>query len=74
MKKLRNESVNQRISSLLIRGNDEQGFERVLNSVEFIKKIKLRDVNKENTDKFSFNCVLNHLISEIERLSDDLAK
>lgn len=74
MEKLRNESVNQRISSLLIRGDDEQGFERVLNSDEFIKKIKLRDVNKENTDKFSFNCVLNHLISEIERLSDDLAK
>ncbi len=74
IKKLRDESANKRINSLLIRGNDEKGFERVFNSDEFIKKIKLRDVDKEDTDKFSFNCVLSHLISEIERLSDELVK
>lgn len=52
----------------------DTGFERLLNQDEFIKKIKLKDIDKEENGKFSFEYILKKILSEIERLSDDLVK
>lgn len=74
LKKLRKERENFQIKGLLIRGTDSTGFERLLNQDEFIKKIKLKDIDKEENGKFSFEYILKKILSEIERLSDDLVK
>lgn len=74
LKKLRKERENFQIKGLLIRGTDSAGFERVLNQDEFIKKIKLKDIDKEENGKFSLEYILKKILSEIERLSDDLVK
>ncbi|MGT2771872.1 hypothetical protein [Streptococcus marimammalium] len=74
VKNLINEKNAFQIKGLLIRGNDSQGFERLLNQDEFIKKIKLTDIKKENNGKFAFNNILESIRSEIERLSDELVK
>lgn len=74
LKKLRKERENFQIKGLLIRGTDSAGFERVLNQDEFIKKIKLKNIDKEENGKFSLEYILKKILSEIERLSDDLVK
>lgn len=74
LKKLRKERESFQIKGLLIRGTDSTGFERLLNQDEFIKKIKLKDIDKEENGKFSFEYILKKILSEIERLSDDLVK
>ena len=72
--RLINEQDNCEISGLLIRGDDESGFERVINNNEFIKKVKINDILKETTGKFDFHLILNNLTSKIEEVSNDLAK
>jgi hypothetical protein len=68
------EEDNCEISGLLIRGDDESGFERVINNNEFIKKIKLNNLIKETNGKFDFNLILNNLTSKIGEVSNDLVK
>ena len=68
------EQDNCEISGLLIRGDDESGFERVINNNEFIKKVKINNILKETTGKFDFHLILNNLTSKIEEVSNDLAK
>lgn len=72
--RLINEQDNCEISGLLIRGDDESGFERVINNNEFIKKVKINNILKETTGKFDFHLILNNLTSKIEEVSNDLAK
>lgn len=68
------EQDNCEISGLLIRGDDESGFERVINNNEFIKKVKINNILKETTGKFDFHLILNNLTSKIEEVSNDLVK
>jgi hypothetical protein len=68
------EQDNCEISGLLIRGDDESGFERVINNNEFIKKVKINNILKETTGKFDFHLILNNLTSKIEEVSNDQAK
>lgn len=68
------EQDNCEISGLLIRGDDESGFERVINNNEFIKKVKINNILKEETGKFDFYLILNSLKIKIEEVSNDLAK
>mgnify|MGYP000878297923 CR=1 FL=1 len=74
IERLVKEEDNCEISGLLIRGDDESGFERVINNNEFIKKIKLNNLIKETNGKFDFNLILNNLTSKIGEVSNDLVK
>ena len=62
------EEKDYAISGLLIRGNDESGFEHVYNQQTFIKKITV-DAEK-NSGKFDVEDVRINLQRKIKELTD----
>ena len=71
IKKIVKESENHQLSGILIRGNDEAGFEHVFNRGTFIKKITINVEKQQATGKFLGAEVKDILLKEIESLSNE---
>ena len=71
LRKIVKESENHQLSGILIRGNDDAGFEHVFNRGTFIKKISI-DVDKQQaTGKYLGSEVKDILLKEIESLANE---
>lgn len=71
LRKIVKESENQQLSGILIRGNDDAGFEHVFNRGTFIKKISINVEKQQATGKFLGSEVKDILLKEIESLSNE---
>ena len=64
-------SEDHQLSGILIRGNDDAGFEHVFNRGTFIKKISINAEKQQATGKFLGSEVKDILLKEIESLSNE---
>ena len=71
LRRILKESENHQLSSILIRGNDDAGFEHVFNRDTFIKKISINVEKQQATGKFLGSEVKDILLKEIESLSNE---
>ena len=71
LRKIVKESENHQLSGILIRGNDDAGFEHVFNRGTFIKKISINVEKQQATGKFLGSEVKDILLKEIESLAND---
>ena len=71
IKKIVKESENHQLSGILIRGNDEAGFEHVFNRGTFIKKISVNVEKQQATGKFLGSEVKDILLKEIESFTNE---
>ena len=71
LRKIVKESENHQLSGILIRGNDDAGFEHVFNRGTFIKKISINVEKQQATGKFLGTEVKDILLKEIESLSNE---
>ena len=71
LRKIVKESENHQLSGILIRGNDDAGFEHVFNRGTFIKKISINVEKQQATGKFLGSEVKDILLKEIESLSNE---
>ena len=71
LRRILKESENHQLSSILIRGNDDAGFEHVFNRGTFIKKISINVEKQQATGKFLGSEVKDILLKEIESLSNE---
>ena len=71
LRKIVKESENHQLSGILIRGNDDAGFEHVFNRGTFIKKISINVEKQHATGKFLGSEVKDILLKEIESLSNE---
>ena len=71
LRKIVKESENHQLSGILIRGNDDAGFEHVFNRGTFIKKISINVDKQQATGKFLGLEVRDILLKEIESLSNE---
>ena len=71
LRRILKESENHQLSSILIRGNDDAGFEHVFNRDTFIKKISINAEKQQATGKFLGSEVKDILLKEIESLSNE---
>ena len=71
LRKIVKESENHQLSGILIRGNDDAGFEHVFNRGTFIKKISINVEKQQATGKFLGSKVKDILLKEIESLSNE---
>lgn len=68
IKKLYESFNRSEIQSLTVRGKDDNDMETVYNTDTFIKKIKIKTLNKNDEFVYDFNEVYDKLINEIERI------
>lgn len=71
LRKIVKESENHQLSGILIRGNDDAGFEHVFNRGTFIKKISINVEKQQATGKFLGSEVKDILLKEIESLANE---
>lgn len=71
LRKIVKESENHQLSGILIRGNDDAGFEHVFNRGTFIKKISINVEKQQATGKFLGSEVKDILLQEIESLTNE---
>ena len=71
LRRILKESENHQLSGILIRGNDDAGFEHVFNRGTFIKKISINAEKQQATGKFLGSEVKDILLKEIESLSNE---
>ena len=71
LRRILKESENHQLSSILIRGNDDAGFEHVFNRDTFIKKISINVEKQQATGKFLGLEVKDILLKEIASLSNE---
>lgn len=71
LRRILKESENHQLSSILIRGNDDAGFEHVFNRDTFIKKISINVEKQQATGKFLGLEVKDILLKEIESLANE---
>lgn len=71
LRRILKESENHQLSSILIRGNDDAGFEYVFNRDTFIKKISINVEKQQATGKFLGLEVKDILLKEIASLSNE---
>ena len=71
LRKIVKESENHQLSGILIRGNDDAGFEHVFNRGTFIKKISINVEKQQATGKFLGTEVKDILLKEIESLANE---
>lgn len=71
LRRIVKESENHQLSGILIRGNDDAGFEHVFNRGTFIKKISINVEKQHATGKFLGSEVKDILLKEIESLSNE---
>ncbi|MCY7024482.1 hypothetical protein [Streptococcus sanguinis] len=71
LRRIVKESENHQLSGILIRGNDDAGFEHVFNRGTFIKKISINVEKQQATGKFLGTEVKDILLKEIESLSNE---
>ena len=71
LRRILKESENHQLSSILIRGNDDAGFEHVFNRGTFIKKISINVEKQQATGKFLGSEVKDILLKEIESLANE---
>ncbi len=71
LRKIVKESENHQLSGILIRGNDDAGFEHVFNRGTFIKKISINAEKQQATGKFLGSEVKDILLKEIESLANE---
>ena len=71
LRRIVKESENHQLSGILIRGNDDVGFEHVFNRGTFIKKISINVEKQPATGKFLGPEVKDILLKEIESLSNE---
>ena len=71
LRRIVKESDNHQLSGILIRGNDEAGFEHVFNRGTFIKKISINVEKQQATGKFLGSEVKDILLKEIESLANE---
>ena len=71
LRRILKESENHQLSGILIRGNDDAGFEHVFNRGTFIKKISINVEKQQATGKFLGSEVKDILLKEIESLSNE---
>ena len=71
LRKIVKESENHQLSGILIRGNDDAGFEHVFNRGTFIKKISINIDKQQATGKFLGSEVKDILLKEIESLANE---
>ncbi|MGX4725070.1 hypothetical protein [Streptococcus oralis] len=71
LRKIVKESENHQLSGILIRGNDDAGFEHVFNRGTFIKKISINVEKQQATGKYLGSEVKDILLKEIESLANE---
>ena len=71
LRRILKESENHQLSGILIRGNDDAGFEHVFNRDTFIKKISINVEKQQATGKFLGSEVKDILLKEIESLANE---
>ena len=71
LRKIVKESENHQLSGILIRGNDDVGFEHVFNRGTFIKKISINIDKQQATGKYLGSEVKDILLKEIESLANE---
>ena len=71
LRRIVKESDNHQLSGILIRGNDDAGFEHVFNRDTFIKKISINVEKQQATGKFLGSEVKDILLKEIESLANE---
>ena len=71
LRRIVKESDNHQLSGILIRGNDDAGFEHVFNRGTFIKKISINVEKQQATGKFLGSEVKDILLKEIESLANE---
>ena len=71
LRRILKESESHQLSSILIRGNDDAGFEHVFNRDTFIKKISINVEKQQATGKFLELEVKDILLKEIASLSNE---
>ena len=71
LRKIVKESENHQLSGILIRGNDDAGFEHVFNRGTFIKKISINIEKQQATGKYLGSEVKDILLKEIESLANE---
>ena len=71
LRRIVKESDNHQLSGILIRGNDDAGFEHVFNRGTFIKKISINVEKQQATGKFLGSEVKDILFKEIESLANE---
>lgn len=71
LRKIVKESENHQLSGILIRGNDDAGFEHVFNRGTFIKKISINIDKQQATGKYLGSEVKDILLKEIESLANE---
>lgn len=71
LRRILKESENHQLSSILIRGNDDAGFEHVFNRDTFIKKVSINVEKQQATGKFLGSEVKDILLKEIESMSNE---
>ena len=71
LRRILKESENHQLSGILIRGNDDAGFEHVFNRGTFIKKISINVEKQQATGKFLGSEVKDILLKEIESLANE---
>lgn len=74
LKRIVKESENHQLSGILIRGNDDAGFEHVFNRGTFIKKISINVEKQQATGKFLGTDVKHILLKKVESLSNEKVK
>ena len=71
LRRILKESESHQLSSILIRGNDDAGFEHVFNRDTFIKNISINVEKQQATGKFLGLEVKDILLKEIASLSNE---